>query len=67
MEMIELHNSHIPYGKYENHTLILQFDRGARYAYYNVPQSVWEGLLDSYDRFAYFNEAIRGAYRYARL
>jgi len=48
-------------------TLEIEFQGGQVYQYFDVPVQVFEGLrnADSYGQ--YFNEHIKGYYRYARI
>jgi hypothetical protein len=47
--------------------LELVFRSRAVYRYFDVPARVHAGLLNSASKGAYFNEAIRGRYRFARV
>jgi len=46
-------------------TLQLEFRSGTIYLYLGVPLSVCEGLLSAPSKGRYFNEVIRGHFRYA--
>lgn len=48
-------------------TLELQFSDGSLYRYFDVPESVYEGLLRAESVGMFFNAHIRDAYRYERL
>jgi len=45
--------------------LELEFRSGAVYRYFGVPATVYEGLLCAESRGKYFNQTIRGRFRYA--
>jgi len=47
--------------------LELEFRSAAVYQYFDVPASVHACLLSSASKGAYFNEAIRGRYRFTRV
>jgi hypothetical protein len=47
--------------------LIIVFQSGRRYAYYDVPREIYSALRAASSRGAYFNERIRDRFRYARL
>jgi len=44
--------------------LQLEFCSRAVYQYFNVPAAVHQSLLDASSKGRYFNEAIRGCFRY---
>ena len=49
-------------------TLEIEFHGGRVYQYFDVPEQVFGGLRTAYDSHgSYFNENIKGHYRYARL
>jgi hypothetical protein len=52
---------------YQDATLEIMFTTGAVYQYFDVPDSVYDQLMraDSHGRF--FNEQVRGRFRYARV
>ena len=47
--------------------LELEFRSRAVYRYFNIPASVHARLLNAAFKGAYFNEAIRGRYPFARV
>ena len=55
--------------KYEErtHTLTLRFDRGAVYAFHDVPRQVYVDFTRIVNHGEYFNRRIRKQYRYERL
>lgn len=52
---------------YENGTLYICFHKGGTYAYFNVPQSVYAGLMSAGSHGKYFHAFIKGSYRYQKL
>lgn len=48
-------------------TLEIEFQSGAVYEYYNVPVSVYEGLMQASSHGQYFHQNIRNRYRYRRV
>lgn len=52
---------------YRDGTLEILFTSGSVYQYFDVPEHVYEALMsaDSHGRF--FNEHVRGHFRYARV
>ena len=51
----------------EQELLQLQFCGRAIYHYFDVPAGVHEALLQASSKGGYFNQAIRGHFRYRRL
>lgn len=47
-------------------TLIVEFNSGSRYNYYDVPQHVYDGMKSADSKGKYFNAEIKSIYRYAR-
>lgn len=54
--------SDIGYSSYSKILLVTFRDSGKSYAYYDVPNSVWEELRDAYSKGGYFNSYIKGYY-----
>jgi len=48
---------------YDGSTLTVEFHTGRMYDHPNVPYSVYEGLMRSSSKGAYYNAHIRGRYR----
>ncbi len=48
-------------------TLEIEFNSGQVYQYFDVPQSVFEGLRDAASQGTYLNQNIKGRFRYTRL
>jgi KTSC domain-containing protein len=47
--------------------LQLEFSSRAIYQYFHVPSTVHEALLRAPSKGSYFNQAIRGKFRYSRI
>lgn len=52
---------------YEGGVLHIRFNSGGLYAYYDVPDSVYKGLMSASSHGRYFHANIKGVYRYARI
>lgn len=52
---------------YEGGTLHIKFKSGGIYAYYNVPQSVYSGLMSAGSHGKYFHAYIKGKYGDTRI
>ncbi|HWL62180.1 MAG TPA: KTSC domain-containing protein [Steroidobacteraceae bacterium] len=51
----------------ETSRLVIVFQTGRRYAYYDVPPDVHESMRAARSRGTFFNERIRDRYSYSRL
>jgi hypothetical protein len=47
--------------------LVIEFQSGRCYEYFNVPPSVYAGLRSAPSRGSYFNAWVRDRYSYSRL
>jgi hypothetical protein len=47
--------------------LIIEFARGVKYIYFNVPPEVYTNLVAAPRGSIYFNENIKGVYEYKKL
>jgi hypothetical protein len=52
---------------YHNGTMHIRFRSGGVYAYYNVPSSVYQGLMSAMSHGRYFHANIRGRYGDTRI
>ncbi len=52
---------------YENGKLYISFNSGGLYEYYNVPESVYNGLISAASHGRYFHSNIKGVYSYKRI
>ena len=67
MKMIPVYSSNINSVGYENNTLYIQFNNGSVYAYYNVPESVYRGLMNASSHGKYHAAYIKNSYSYKRI
>jgi hypothetical protein len=51
----------------DSRTLEIEFHGGRRYQYFDVPERVFRGLRTAGSKGTYFNENIKGVYRYTRV
>ena len=68
MEWHQLSSSVIARVAYDetSHTLIIEFRSGTTYEYFDVPEKIYQELVDAASAGTYFAENIRDVYRYAR-
>lgn len=50
-----------------NRILEILFNSGAVYQYFDVPQQVYDGLMNASSKGGYVNSNVKGHYRYARV
>lgn len=50
----------------DTQTLAVEFRSGGTYEFYDVPEAVYQGLLSASSPGSYFQNEVRGRYRYAR-
>lgn len=62
MQMISVSSSDISSIGYEGSTLHIRFNSGGLYAYYNVPASIYNGLMSASSHGKYFHANIKGRY-----
>ena len=62
MNMIPVSSSDISSIGYDGSTLHIRFRSGGLYAYYNVPNSVYNGLMNAPSHGKYFHAYIKGRY-----
>ena len=67
MEMIPVSSSDLSSVGYENGILYISFVSGGLYAYYHVPESVFNGLLSASSKGKFFHQFIKNNYSYRRL
>ncbi|HVZ19253.1 MAG TPA: KTSC domain-containing protein [Terriglobales bacterium] len=68
MERVKIVSSNISEAGFDpaSRTLELMFVNGRVYQYFDVPQHVFDGLCNAPSAGQYFNQEIRGIYRFAR-
>lgn len=69
MDWIEVESSNIDAVAYDSdsETLYIRFKGGAEYEYRDVPEFVYEGLLEAESKGKYFWRYIRNIYSYGRI
>ena len=67
MNMITVASSNISAIGYEGSTLYIRFHSGSVYEYYNVPSSVYNGLMSASSKGTYHSDFIKNRYRYRRI
>ncbi len=67
MKMISVASTNISSIGYEGTTLHIRFNSGGLYAYYNVPSSVYNGLMGASSKGKYFHANIKGRYGDTRI
>lgn len=50
-----------------SNTLEVLFADGRLYQYFDVPETIYQGLLSAPSAGLYFHQSIRGSFRFARL
>lgn len=69
MTLVPVSSSNIAAVAYDgdSQTLTIEFRSGGTYEFYDVPEAVYQGLLNAASHGSYFQNEIRGRYRYTRL
>lgn len=67
MNMSPVTSSDIASIGYEHGTLHIRFHRGGLYAFFDVPESVYEGLINASSHGRYFHAHIKNRYHYTKL
>lgn len=67
MNHIPVSSSNLSSVAYDSGTLEIQFKNGRYYRYFNVPESVYLGLLTAPSKGRYFHRHIKTAYPYTPL
>ena len=67
MQMNSVNSSNISSIGYENGTLYVRFNSGAMYAYSNVPEAVYAGLMSASSHGSYLARNVKGVYAYHRI
>jgi hypothetical protein len=69
MDWIHVDSSNLARIRYDENTMTLEieFQGGRVYQYFDVPVQVFEGLRNADSHGQYFNQNIKGYYRYARV
>lgn len=67
MKMIPVNSSNISSVGYENGTLKVKFKTGGTYAYFDVPENVFNELIHAFSVGEYFTDNIKKVYKYQKL
>jgi hypothetical protein len=69
MEWIPVVSSNLSCIRYDenSNTLEVEFQGGRVYQYFDIPIQIFEDLQNADSHGKYFNEYIKGSYRYARV
>jgi hypothetical protein len=69
MDMIQVDSSNVAAVGYDegSSTLQVEFNNGAAYQYFDIPESIFEGLRDADSVGAYLAAHIKGSYRYSKV
>lgn len=62
MNMQPVRSSNISSVGYDNGLMHIRFNSGGVYAYYNVPQTVYNGLISAASVGSYFHSFVKGRY-----
>lgn len=67
--MIKLNSSNLDAASYniDSNELIIKFKGGGVYLYYEVPEGVFRGLLNSSSKGSYHHHNIKYSYDYVRI
>lgn len=67
MNRVPVQSSNLRSVGYEDNVLEIEFLDGGVYQYFDVPESIYTGLIRAESAGKYFWANIRGAFRYARV
>ena len=67
MNLIPVSSSNISSIGYERGTLYVRFHSGQMYAYFNVPEIIYNNLMNASSKGKYFEAHIKNNYRYAKI
>lgn len=67
MNMIPVVSSDLHSVGYENGTLYIRFHSGSTYAYFNVTESDYRGLMAAPSHGRFFHACIKNRYEYRRV
>lgn len=67
MNMVSVQSSNISSIGYEGTTLYVRFNSGGLYAYYNVPSSIYSGLMSASSHGSYLASHVKGHYTYEQI
>lgn len=67
MRMTPVNSSNICSIGYENNTLYVRFNSGSTYAYFNVPETIYRGLMSASSHGSYLARNVKGIYAYRKI
>lgn len=69
MERIPVSSSNLHSVGYDStsQTLEIEFNSGSIYQYFNVPSSIYQGLMNASSHGQYFSQYIRNIFRYRQI
>lgn len=67
MKMIKVESSNVDAVGYENAVLVVRFVNGSVYSYSDVPEEVYDSMLNAESKGKYLCQKIKGKYDYCRL
>jgi len=69
MNWVQVASSNLSRVRYDEktNTLEIEFQGGRVYQYFDVPPHVYEGLISAASHGQFFNEQIKGHYRFTRV
>lgn len=69
MERVPVSSSNLNSVGYDSasQTLEIEFNSGSIYQYFNVPSSIYQGLINASSHGQYFSQFIRNSYRYRQI
>ena len=69
MERVPVQSSNVAEVGYDQDALVMEvlFHNGSVYQYFDVPQMLFQEMLQSDSIGGFLNEHIKGSYRYAKL
>lgn len=67
MNMIPVSSSNISSIGYDGTNLYVLFNSGGLYEYFDIPQSIYNGLMSASSHGSYLANYIKGCYRYQRI
>lgn len=68
MDWCAINSTNISRARWDASSLVMEieFQNGRVYQYFDVPEAIFNGLCAAGSAGTYFNENIKGAFRYAR-
>lgn len=67
MNMISVTSSNLSAVGYEGTTLYISFHSGGTYAYFDVPEHIYQGLMNANSKGTYHAAYIKNSFKYRRV